>query len=255
MLQTLLHNLLIVAKITIPFYLLIRKFGIFKPTYIFLNKSCWYAACGCLIPASLWFAETYILNTFCLHCTLIICVMFATETDPDICIKSKIWIWFWFPKLSRSSLAPSLFLSAFQAQVWSGKSIMVVKWALSKHPSGATTPLPGSAKAWSWMWASSLIKTHHFCSMGVYTQHDNRWYLDNMILYRGTCVRYIVTFLFTPLLFSLIPICVFILRLLVCVSLECVKGHRARGRGLICRNVSTAVISSDTCRVPDVNMT
>lgn len=46
-----------------------------------------------------------------------------------------------FLKLNRSLLAVSPFLSEFQALVWSGKSIIVVKWALSKHPCGGTTPV------------------------------------------------------------------------------------------------------------------
>ncbi len=188
----------------------------------------------CTVATCLWFAEKCSQHLFVPTGLVIIWVMCATKTNSGTSKKPKICIW--FLKLSSSSLAPCLFLSAFQAQVWSGKSITVVKWALSKHPSGAATPLPGSARAWSWMWAPGLIETRQICSAGVYTLHDNRWYLDNMTLYRCTCVQHIITFPLTPLLFSLIPICAFILRLLVCVSLECGKDHWACGRGRICRN-------------------
>lgn len=121
-------------------------------------------------------------NNRCVMCNF--CAMCAIKTNLGTftkLAKKKKRIWFWFLKLRSSLLALCLFLSAFQAQVSSGKSIMVVKWALSKHPSGGTTPLPGLARAWGWISAPSLIKTHKFWRMGVYALHDNRCYLDNTV--------------------------------------------------------------------------
>lgn len=149
--------------------------------------------------------------------------------------------WIWFLKLSSSSLAPSPFLSAFQAQVWSGKSIMVVKWALSKHPSGGTTPLTGPARAWGWIWAPGLIKTHQFCSMGVYTLHDNRWYLDNMTLY----VQHIISF---PLHLNNLNLYIHYDAFGVCLCGMCERPQS--DWGLICRNVWSSVwhLQSTRCQ-------
>lgn len=93
-----------------------------------------------------------------------------------------------FLKLRSSSLAPCPFMSAFRAQIWSGKSITVIKWASSKHPSRGTTPLPGPVRPRGWISALGLIKTHRFS--GVYILRDNRWYLDNVSLYVRTCVQH-----------------------------------------------------------------
>lgn len=89
-----------------------------------------------------------------------------------------------FFKLSSSLLAVSLFLSEFQAPVWSGKSIIVVKWALSKHPCGGATPVHALARDWGWLWAPAAPVLQSGCA---YT--DSRWSLIIWLLYGYTCVQ------------------------------------------------------------------
>lgn len=94
-----------------------------------------------------------------------------------------------FPKLNRSLLAVSPFLSEFQAPVWSGKSIIVVKWVLSKHPYGGTTPVHAPARVWAWLWAPAAPV---FQSGRAYT--DSRWYLI-IYFYTGTRVQNAVIYI------------------------------------------------------------
>lgn len=97
-----------------------------------------------------------------------------------------------FFKLNRSLLAVSPFLSGFQAPVWSGKSIIVVKWALSKHPCGGTTPVCAPAKVWGWLWAPAAPFLQSGCA---YTH--SRWYLI-IRSYMGTRVYRTLWCTFSP---------------------------------------------------------
>lgn len=78
---------------------------------------------------------------------------------------------FLFWRLNRSLLAASPLLSEFQAPVWSGKSIIVIKWALSKHPCGGTTPIPphqpeNEVGSEPWQHQSSGLDVHKLTAGG-----------------------------------------------------------------------------------------
>lgn len=78
----------------------------------------------------------------------------------------------YFLKLSRSLLAVSPFLPEFQAPVGSGKSIIAVKWALSKHPCGGTTPVHPLPRVWGWLRAPAAPALKSGCAYTV-----SGWYL------------------------------------------------------------------------------
>lgn len=100
--------------------------------------------------------------------------------------------WIYFFELSSSLLAVSLFLSECQAPARSGKRIIVVKWALSKHPCGGATPVHALARDWGRLWAPAAPVLQSGCA---YT--DSRWYLI-IWLYMGTNAYRRLWYTFTP---------------------------------------------------------
>lgn len=108
----------------------------------------------------------------------LICVTTATKLPEK-------WIYyFFFFKLNRSLLAVSSFLSEFQAPVWSGKSIIVVKWALSKHPCGGTTPVHAPASVWGWLWALAAPALQSGCAYTDSGRYLIIWFYMGTRVYR-----------------------------------------------------------------------